>query len=120
MQQTRWSSIFYSKICFMLILLSLLTCPPGFVSLSNSRHPSVEQIFAKVKEAEYTDLLSGVTQDNEPNQLLVVAPVRFSRLRRYYRHQKRMLRAQHRMMRLQRRLYRRHYRPRFGYYPYRK
>ncbi|CAI2729432.1 unnamed protein product [Schistosoma spindalis] len=77
-------------------------------------YPPIEKIFSKVKEAEQINLLNNEKIQVEPDQL-IVAPVRFSRLRRYFRHQKRMMRAQYRMMRLQRRLYRRHYRRPYGY-----
>ncbi|CAH8536912.1 unnamed protein product [Schistosoma mattheei] len=121
MNQIRWLSVLHSKEYFILIL-SFITFIPSFVSVNEihdlnrqtNDYPSIEKIFSKVKEAEQINLLNNEKIKVEPDQL-IVAPMRFSRLRRYFRHQKRMMRAQLRMMRLQRRLYRRHYRPRYGY-----
>ncbi|CAH8554713.1 unnamed protein product [Schistosoma guineensis] len=121
MNQITWLSVLHSKEYFILIL-SFITFIPSFVSVNEihelnrqtNDYPSIEKIFSKVKEAEQIDLLNNEKIKVEPDQL-IVAPMRFSRLRRYFRHQKRMMRAQLRMMRLQRRLYRRHYRPRYGY-----
>ncbi|CAH8560998.1 unnamed protein product [Schistosoma bovis] len=121
MNQIRWLSVLHSKEYFILIL-SFITFIPSFVSVNEihelnrqtNDYPSIEKIFSKVKEAEQINLLNNEMNKVEPDQL-IVAPMRFSRLRRYFRHQKRMMRAQLRMMRLQRRLYRRHYRPRYGY-----
>ncbi|CAI2729433.1 unnamed protein product [Schistosoma spindalis] len=121
MNQITWLSVLYSKGYFILIL-SFITFIPSLVSLNEihvlnrqtNGYPPIEKIFSKVKEAEQINLLNNEKIQVEPDQL-IVAPVRFSRLRRYFRHQKRMMRAQYRMMRLQRRLYRRHYRRPYGY-----
>ncbi|KAH8878486.1 hypothetical protein KSF78_0005569 [Schistosoma japonicum] len=75
---------------------------------------SIDHILSKVKDAEQFNALNNHKMKTEPDEL-IIAPVRFNRLRRYFRHQKRMMRAQYRMMRLQRRLYRRHYRRPYGY-----
>ncbi|CAH8851520.1 unnamed protein product [Trichobilharzia szidati] len=80
--------------------------------------PSVEHIFKQVDQVEKEQLSllneNSTAVKNEP-ETMIIAPVRFNRLRRYFRHRKRMMRAQYRMMRLQRRLYRRHYRYGYGY-----
>ncbi|TNN18604.1 hypothetical protein EWB00_010084 [Schistosoma japonicum] len=113
----------------IVLFLSLFMCIPLHVSLNkfsldkqiSLQHHSEEQqqlsidhILSKVKDAEQFNALNNHKMKTEPDEL-IIAPVRFNRLRRYFRHQKRMMRAQYRMMRLQRRLYRRHYRRPYGY-----
>ncbi|CAH8560659.1 unnamed protein product [Heterobilharzia americana] len=104
-------TIYYSTI--------LSTNTAVILQKQNITHPFIDHIFKQVNEAEQQGLLGVGDVENEP-EMMIIAPVRFNRLRRYFRHRKRMLRAQYRMMRLQRRLYRRHYRHGYGYgvYPY--
>ncbi|CAH8542522.1 unnamed protein product [Schistosoma rodhaini] len=124
MNQITWLSVFYTKGYFILMLCFFIYIP-SLVSLNESDvtneqiidYPSMKQILSKVKKAKQFDVLNDKEKNKTEPDELIIAPVRFNRLRRYFRHQRRMMRAQYRMMRLQRRLYRRHYRRPFGYFP---
>ncbi|KAK4471804.1 hypothetical protein MN116_004551 [Schistosoma mekongi] len=112
---------------YIVLFLCLFMCIPIHVSLNEfnvdkqinhhqqeQQQLSMKHIFSKVKDVEQFNALNNHKMKTEPDEL-IITPVRFNRLRRYFRHQKRMMRAQYRMMRLQRRLYRRHYRRPYGY-----